>query len=172
MVGAWVRGDATGVAYEVSDVLIHLAGLSGWLGDTGHVTAWLGGLSARYCLHLSMSGSPSGSMGMSVGDAALVRAMGVDPLDRGSGVIRSMSSLNGRLDLVSIGDGGSAVNSGMTSSNWVGGSTGGMTGSAAGSMMGGATGGMMGGITGGAGGTTVVGAGGAEVVGGGSNGWG
>jgi len=37
--GGWVRGDATGVAYDVSDVLIHLAGLSGWLGDTGCITA-------------------------------------------------------------------------------------------------------------------------------------
>ena len=103
-----------------------------------------------------------------MGDAALVRSMGVDPLDGGSGVIRGMSSSSGRLDSVSIGDRGSAVNSGTMSSNWTGGSTGGTTGG----MVGGAASGMTGGTAGGAGGTTVVGAGGAEVVGGGNDGWG
>jgi len=117
-------------------------------------------------------------MGVSVGDAGLVSSMGVDPLDGGSGVILGIISSK-MLESVSIGDGGSAVNSGTTSSNWTGGScTGGavgmvgMTGGATGGMTSGIIGGAAGGAVGGAGGTAVVDAGGAEVVGGGGDGWG
>ena len=103
-----------------------------------------------------------------MGDAGLVSSMGVDPLDRGSGVILGIISSK-ILDSVSIGDGGSVVNNGTMSSNHAGGSwADGTTGGVAGGMTG-ATGGAVGGATGGAGGTT--GMGGAEAVGGG-NGWG
>jgi len=113
-------------------------------------------------------------MGVSVGDAGLVSSMGVDPLDGGSGVILGIISSK-ILESVSIGDGGSAVNSGTTSSNRTGGScTDGAVGMVG--MTGGATGGtagrVTGGMTGGAIGIPVAGAGWAEVVGSGSDGWG
>ena len=133
--------------------------------------AWLGGLSASCCFHSSVSGPPnSGSSPFhgSVGDAGLVRSMGVDPLDGGSGVILGIISSK-ILESVSIGDGGNADNNGTMSSNRAGGSqTGGATDGAAGGMTGGMVGGATGGAAGGAaggmigGGTmgTVLGAGG------------
>jgi len=161
------------VTWVVSDVLCCLVGVSIGVGDAARVTVGIGGsYSFHHSKNILSSGMSSGDAapdGIS-GDAALdgtvsVRVMGVDPLDGGSGVILGMISSKSRSDSSSMGETGSAVSSGRTSSKRNGSIgtscslTGGATG-ATGGMIGGVagvTGGITGGVTGGAAGGMIGG---------------